>query len=80
MLCNQIACTLQGFTVNSVLLFVSFDSLNFSQQFFSYVRTGFPGMKQYLARINVSCSSTQHNDAGEAQTHFPLVLSQALYN
>ena len=29
---------------------------------FSAVRTGLPGFKQYLARINVSCSRTQHSD------------------
>ena len=33
--------------------FVWFDSLHLSQQFFSYVRTGFPGLNQYKARISV---------------------------
>ena len=35
---------------------------------FSYVGTGLPGLNQYLARINVSCSRTQCSDAGEART------------
>ena len=29
---------------------------------------GLPGLNQYLARIKLSCSKTQHSDAGEAQT------------
>ena len=28
----------------------------------------------------MSCSRTQRSDAGEAQTHYPSVLSQALYH
>ena len=28
-----------------------------------------PGLRQYLARINVSCSRTRDIDAGEAQTY-----------
>ena len=32
------------------------------------------------AMINVSCSRTQHIDAGEAQTHSPSVPRQALYH
>ena len=51
-----------------------------SQQYFSYVGTGLPVLKQYLARINVSYSRTQHNDANEARTRVPSVSSQALYH
>ena len=29
---------------------------------------GLPGWNQYLARINVTFSRTQHSDAGEART------------
>ena len=60
--------------------FVWFDSLCPSQQFFSYVGTGLPGLNQYQARINVSCSRTQHRDASEARTWGPSVSSQVLYN
>ena len=35
---------------------------------------------KYKARINVSCSRTQRSDAGEAWTHNPSVMSQALYH
>ena len=38
--------------------FCLFDSLHPCQQSFSYVETGLPGLNQYLARINVSCSRT----------------------
>ena len=38
------------------------------QQSLSYVGTGLPGLNKYYARINVSCSSTQRSDAGEART------------
>ena len=57
-----------------------FCSLHPSQQFFSYVGTGFPGLKQYLAWINVSCSRTQHRDKGEARTNCPSVSSQAFFH
>ena len=50
------------------------------QQSFCYVRTDLPGLNQYYARINVSCSRTQFSDVGEARTHGPSVLSQALYH
>ena len=49
-------------------LFVLFDSLCPSQQFFSYVGMGLPGLKQYEARIIVSCSRTQHSYASEVRT------------
>ena len=39
---------------------------------------GVPGLNQYLARINVSCSRTQHSDAGEVRTRTH--SSQALYH
>ena len=48
-----------------------FDSLHPSQQSFSYVGTGPPGLNQYLEKINVSCSRTQCSDAGEARTRNP---------
>ena len=35
---------------------------------------------QYVARVNVSCSRTQHSDASQARTGSPLVSSQALYH
>ena len=62
--------------------FVLFDSLGPSQQFFSYIVTGLPGLNQYLARINVSCSRTQRSEASEAQTcnPSPSVSSQTLYH
>ena len=41
---------------------------------------GLPGLNQYQARINVSCSRTQRSDAGEALTLSPSVSSQALYD
>ena len=50
------------------------------QQSFSFVGTGLPGLNQYYARINVSCSRTQHSNAGEARTYGPSVWSQALYH
>ena len=34
----------------------------------------------WVAGSNVSCSRTQHSDAGEARTRSPSVLSQALYH
>ena len=61
-------------------LFVWFDSLRHSQQFFSYAGTCLPGLNQYKARINVSCTSTEHSDPGEAWTFNPSVSSQALYH
>ena len=50
------------------------------QQSISYVGTGLPGLNQYYARINVSCSRTQRSDPGEARTWGPLVSSQALFH
>ena len=47
---------------------------------FSYIGKGLPGLNQYKARTNVSCSRTQRGDAGEARTHGLLVSSQALYH
>ena len=46
--------------------------------FLSYVRTGLPGLNQYLARIIVSCSRTQHYETGKARDHSPSVLSHSL--
>ena len=62
------------------VLFVWFDSLRPSQQSFSYVGTGLPGLNQYWERINVSCSRTQRSDSDEAPIRGPLVSSQALYH
>ena len=39
-------------------LFVLFDYLGPSQQFFSYVWMGLPGLNKYLASIKMSCSRT----------------------
>ena len=52
------------------VLFVSFDSLQPSQQFFSYVGMGLPGLNQYYKQgiIHVFCSRGQHSAAGEART------------
>ena len=61
-----------------VHLFVKFDLIPPCQQFFSYVGIGLPGLNK--ARINVSCSRTQHSAAGEARTRNPLIWSQALYH
>ena len=63
-----------------LFLFVWFDSLRPSQQSLSYIGTGLPGLNQYWARINVSCSRTQHSDAGVAWTRGPSISSQALYH
>ena len=52
-----------------------------TQQSFSYAGRVFLGWTSTkLARINVSCSRTQHSDAGEARTRGPSVSSQALYH
>ena len=52
------------------------------QQSFIYIGTGLPVLNQclHVARINVSCSGTQHSDAGEARTRGPSVSSQASYH
>ena len=44
-------------------------------QSFSCIGMGLPELNHKLARINVSCSRTQHSDTGEAQTRAPSVLS-----
>ena len=61
--------------VKFVPFLFNFDSLRPGQQSFSYIGTGLPGLNQYYARINVSCSRPQHSDAGEARTHGPSVSS-----
>ena len=63
------------------LLFVCLFALFFTshQQIFRNVGTGRPGLKQYLARINVTCSRTHCNAAGESRTCRPSVSNQALY-
>ena len=53
--------------------YVWFDSLRPSQQVFSYVGTDLPGLKQYKARINVSCVSCSSDD-----TVTPLRLQPAV--
>ena len=60
--------------------FVWFDSLRPSQQLFSYVGTGLPGLNQYEVRINVACSRKQHSDACEARTRGLSVSRQACYH
>ena len=62
------------------VLFVWFDYLRPSQQSFSYVGTGFSGLNQYYARINVSCSMTQRSEADEARNRGPLVSSSQCLN
>ena len=44
------------------------------QQSFSYVGTDLPGLNQYWARINVSCSRTQRSDAGDSVRLEPAAL------
>ena len=46
---------------------------------FSYVGTGLSGLNHYKVRINVSCSRTQDNDAGETRSRNPSVSCQALF-
>ena len=60
-----------------LILFIWFDSLRPSQQFFSYAGTGLPGLNQYYARINVSFSRTQGSDAGEARNPQPFSLESS---
>ena len=50
------------------------------QQSFSYVGTGLPGLNQYYARINVSCSRTTTQWCRWGTTRDPSVSSQALYH
>ena len=64
------------------IVFVLFDLILYvpiSNLSVTYVRTCLPGLNQYQARINVSCSRTQHDD-DEALTRGPSVSSQALYH
>ena len=61
-------------------IFVWFDSLHPRQQFFSFVGMGLPGLNQYLARINVSCSRTTRQWRRLGSNPRPLVSSQALYH
>ena len=55
-------CPGPGVILFDLILYVSVNNLSVtSGQVFLH------GLNQYLARINVSCSRTQHNDAGEAR-------------
>ena len=64
---------MRGYKIDEfVLLFVRFDFLRPSQQFFSHVVICLPG-------INVSCSLTQRSAVGEARTRNPSISSQELY-
>ena len=67
--------------LGKVLLFICFDSLHPSQQFFSHVGTSLPGLNQYEAVDKVSCSRTQPSDSTgcEARTNNPLIPSLTLY-
>ena len=56
--------------------FVSVDSFYHTQQFFSYVWTGLPGLNKYQAEDKVSCSRTQCSASGEAQTSNPTIESE----
>ena len=62
-------------------LFVWFDSLCPSLQFFSHVGMGLPGLNQYKAADKVSCSRTQHSDSagGEARPSKPSIPSLTGY-
>ena len=60
--------------------FVCFNTLCPSQQFFSHVGTGLPGLNHYKAEDKVSCSRTQCSASGEARTCNPSIWSQALYH
>ena len=51
---------------HSIFCFIWF--FTFHQQSFSYLWTGLPGLNQYYAKINVSCSRPQRSDAGKART------------
>ena len=62
------------------VLSVWFDSLRPSQQSFSYVGMGLPGMNQYYARINVSYSMTRRSDSDEAGNRGPLASSSQCLN
>ena len=64
-------------TIKVFFIFFWFDLILY-QQSFSYVGTDLLRLNQ--SRINVSCSRTQHTDAGEAQARGPSVSSQALYH
>ena len=64
--------TLQGILIKLLRsvgrIFAWFDSLHHSQQCFSQVGTGLPGLNQYKAKDKVSCSRTQHISSGEGRT------------
>ena len=47
---------------------VCFDSSCPSQQFFSHVGAGLPGLNKFLAANKVSCSRTQHSDSTSGET------------
>ena len=59
---------------------VLFDSLHLSQQIFSHVGTGLPGLTN-TKQLIVSCSRTQHSDSagGETRTSNPSIPSLMLY-
>ena len=61
-------------------LFVCFDSLHASKQFFSHVRMGLPGLNQYLKAAE-SCSRTQHRNfaSSEASTSNPSIHNLTFY-
>ena len=46
--------------------------------FFKSCQVCFPGLKQYLAGINMSCSRAQRSAAGEARARSPSISNQAL--
>ena len=74
----------KGFKRNKIVLCIVFlllfDLIMSHPKSFSYKETGLPGLNQYKAGINRSCSRTQRSDAGEAQTRSPSVSSQGLYH
>ena len=62
-------CVFCTYVISTKILYVAkniadFDSLHLSQQFFSYAGTVLPGLNQYYAGINMSCSMTQCSAQG----------------
>ena len=77
---NLISWLLKLCYLHQIPWFVWLYSLHPSQQFFSYVGIGLPGLNQYYAGIDVFCSRTQCSATGEDRTPDLSFLSQALYH
>ena len=61
---------------NRLIIFVWFDYFCPSQQYFSHVGTGLPGLNQHSAADKVSCSRVQHS----AYARLPAVIDHFVYN